>query len=42
VSGFSGNRPFITTVGAILVAVLALLVDYLAGIAEDVLRPRGL
>lgn len=42
VSGFSGNRPFVTIVGAILVAVLALLVDYLAGIAEDVLRPRGL
>jgi len=42
VSGFSGNRPLITIVGAILVAVLALLVDYLAGIAEDILRPRGL
>lgn len=42
VSGFSGNRPFITLVGGILVAVLALLIDYLAGIAEDVLRPRGL
>ncbi|CAN5322333.1 ABC transporter permease [soil metagenome] len=42
VSGFSGNRPFVTIVGAILVAVLALLVDYVAGIAEDVLRPRGL
>ncbi len=42
VSGFSGNRPFITIVGGVLVAVLALLVDYLAGIAEDILRPRGL
>lgn len=42
VSGFSGNRPFITIVGGILVAVLALLVDYLASIAEDILRPRGL
>lgn len=42
VSGFSGNRPFISIVGGVLVAVLALLVDYLAGIAEDVLRPRGL
>jgi osmoprotectant transport system permease protein len=28
--------------GAVLTAVLALLVDYVAGIAEDVLRPRGL
>ncbi len=42
VSGYSGNHPIITIVGGILVAVLALLVDYLAGIAEDVLRPRGL
>ncbi len=42
VSGFSSNHPFITIVGGVLVAVLALLVDYLAGIAEDVLRPRGL
>ena len=42
VSGFSGNRPYITIIGGILVAVLALLVDYLAGIAEDFLRPRGL
>jgi len=42
VSGFSGNRPFISIVGGVLVAVLALLVDYLAGIAEDRLRPRGL
>ena len=42
VSGYSSNRPFITIVGGILVAVLALLIDYLAGIAEDALRPRGL
>jgi osmoprotectant transport system permease protein len=42
VSGYSSNHPFITVVGGILVAVLALLVDYVAGIAEDVLRPRGL
>jgi len=42
VSGFAGNRPYITIIGGILVAVLALLVDYLAGIAEDFLRPKGL
>jgi len=42
VSGFSSNHPYVTIIGGILVAVLALLVDYLAGIAEDVLRPRGL
>jgi len=42
VSGFNDPRPLILVVGAVLVAVLALLVDYLAAIAEDVLRPRGL
>lgn len=42
VAGFVQNRPLITVVGAILVAVLALSVDYVAGIAEEVLRPRGL
>jgi osmoprotectant transport system permease protein len=29
-------------IGAALTAVLALLIDYLAGIAEDLLRPKGL
>lgn len=42
VAGFVQNRPLITVVGAILVAVLALTVDYVAGIAEEQLRPRGL
>jgi osmoprotectant transport system permease protein len=42
VAGFVQNRQLITVVGAVLVAVLALLIDYLASIAEDVLRPRGL
>jgi osmoprotectant transport system permease protein len=42
VAGFIQNRQLILVVGAILVAVLALLIDYLASIAEDVLRPRGL
>jgi osmoprotectant transport system permease protein len=42
VSGITQNRQLITVVGAVLVAVLALLIDYLASIAEDVLRPRGL
>jgi osmoprotectant transport system permease protein len=42
VSGFSSNHPYITIIGGILVAVLALLVDYVAGIAEDILRPKGL
>lgn len=42
-AGITSN--LLTTVafaGAVMVAVLALLVDWVAGIAEDVLRPRGL
>src|SRR5699024_10964299 len=42
VAGITQNQQMVTTVGAVLVAVLALLVDYVAGIAEDLLRPRGL
>jgi len=42
VAGIVQNRQLITVVGAVLVAVLALLIDYLAGIAEEKLRPRGL
>ena len=42
VAGIVQNKQLILVVGAILVAVLALLVDYLAAIAEEELRPRGL
>jgi osmoprotectant transport system permease protein len=42
VAGIVQNKQLILVVGAILVAVLALLVDYLAAIAEERLRPRGL
>lgn len=42
VAGLSTNRLTVQITGAVLTAVLALLVDYLAGIAEDVLRPKGL
>ncbi|MGI8626695.1 MAG: ABC transporter permease [Geodermatophilaceae bacterium] len=42
VAGLSTNRLNVQIVGAVLTAVLALLIDYLAGIAEDVLRPKGL
>jgi len=42
VAGLSTNRLTVQIVGAVLTAVLALLIDYLAGIAEDVLRPKGL
>ncbi|PRZ40910.1 osmoprotectant transport system permease protein [Antricoccus suffuscus] len=42
VAGLSTNRILVTITGAALTAVLALLIDYLAGIVEDVLRPKGL
>lgn len=42
VAGLSTNRVVVQLVGATLTAVLALLIDYLAGIAEDLLRPKGL
>ena len=42
VAGFVQNSQLLILTGAVLVAVLALLVDYLASIAEDQLRPRGL
>lgn len=42
VAGLSTNRLTVQITGAVLTAVLALLIDYLAGIAEDVLRPKGL
>lgn len=41
-AGFATNRFPVTLTGAVLTAVLALLIDYLAGVAEDILRPRGL
>jgi osmoprotectant transport system permease protein len=42
VAGFSTNRILVSLTGAVLSAVLALLVDHLAGIAEDLLKPKGL
>jgi osmoprotectant transport system permease protein len=40
--GFNLRRTPILVTGAVLVAVLALLVDYLAGIVEERMTPRGL
>jgi len=42
VAGLSLNRFSVQLTGAVMTAVLALLIDYLASIAEDVLRPKGL
>ena len=41
-SGIVQNRRTVLLTGAVLAAVLALALDHLAGIAEDLLRPRGL
>jgi osmoprotectant transport system permease protein len=41
-TGIVQGRELVTIVGSILVAVLALSVDYIAGLVEDVLRPKGL
>ncbi|MHA6626449.1 ABC transporter permease [Pseudonocardia sichuanensis] len=40
--GIVQSRTPVIIVGSILTAVLALLVDHLLGVAEEVLRPRGL
>jgi osmoprotectant transport system permease protein len=41
-AGFQLRRTPVLLTGAILVAVLALLVDYLAGLVEEKLTPKGL
>ena len=40
--GISLRRMPVLIAGAVLTAVLALFIDWLAGVVEDVLRPRGL
>ena len=40
--GIALNRIPVLITGAVLTSVLALLIDWLAGVAEDVLRPKGL
>ena len=42
ITGLVQNRPLVTVVGSVLTAVLALFIDYLGHVAEDVLRPKGL
>lgn len=41
-TGLVQSRQIVILTGAVLTAVLALLVDYAAGITEDVLKPKGL
>ncbi len=40
--GLSTSRDTVIITGAVLTAVLALLVDWVGGIVEDLLRPKGL
>jgi osmoprotectant transport system permease protein len=42
ITGLVQNRPIVTVVGSVLTALLALFIDYLGRVAEDVLRPKGL
>lgn len=42
VTGIKLNRPSISLTFGVLAAVLALFADWLGGIAEEVLRPRGI
>ncbi|HWB70733.1 MAG TPA: ABC transporter permease [Egibacteraceae bacterium] len=42
VGGFAQTRPLVVVTGAVLAAGFALLADWLGGIAEDVLSPKGL
>ncbi|GAB3300514.1 ABC transporter permease [Parasphingorhabdus pacifica] len=41
-NGINSSRNLVLVTGSVLVAVLALLIDWLAGMAEDLLQPRGL
>ncbi|MBW3579287.1 MAG: ABC transporter permease [Actinobacteria bacterium] len=41
-AGLTTNRFPVQITGAVLTAVLALFIDYLGGIVEDLLHPRGL
>jgi osmoprotectant transport system permease protein len=41
-NGISSNRNLVLVTGSVLVAVLALLIDWIAELAEDYLRPSGL
>jgi osmoprotectant transport system permease protein len=41
-SGISLNRTVVLVTGSVLTAVLALFIDWLAGVAEDILHPKGL
>jgi osmoprotectant transport system permease protein len=37
-----GRYDTVLIVGSVLTAILALFIDWLGGVAEDILRPKGL
>ena len=41
-AGLKLNRPTAIFIGAVLVALLALIFDFLGGLAQRYLRPKGL
>ena len=42
INGLKLNRMPVTIVGSVLTASIAFLIDWLGGLAEDVLKPRGM
>ena len=42
VNGLKLQRYPVIVVGAVLVAAIAVLIDWLAGLVEDLVRPKGL
>ena len=42
VNGLKLQRFPVLIAGAVIVSCIALLIDWIAGIAEDLLRPRGI
>jgi osmoprotectant transport system permease protein len=41
VVGLKLSRPVVLLTGAVVVSAIALLMDWLAGLAEDLLKPKG-
>ena len=42
INGLKLQRYPVLVVGAVLVAAIAVLIDWAAGVVEDIVRPKGL
>ena len=42
VNGLKLQRFPVLIAGAVIVSCIALLIDWIAGVVEDILRPRGI